>query len=218
LPGVRALPVGDDPEVGGDAGVVEELVGQGDDGFEPVVLDDPAADLGLAGAGRAGEQRRAVEHDGQAGAALLDGGFILEIMCWRNSSEPSLMRGSPAPKRPAKPLESWLVLDGVGHLLPLDAEGRVGEEVVEGLADEPSWLKRVAVGDVGGVLALQHHVGAADGVGLGVELLAEHLQVGVRVQLARRSSATDSIPPVPQAGSNRVRTTTGLGQQVGRPR
>ena len=46
------LAVGHDPEVGGDAGVVEELVGQGDDGLQPVVLDDPAADLGLARARR----------------------------------------------------------------------------------------------------------------------------------------------------------------------
>ena len=30
-------------------------------------------------------------------------GFIFEIMCWRKSSEPSLIRGRPAPKRPASP-------------------------------------------------------------------------------------------------------------------
>ena len=42
------LAVGDDPEVGRDPGVVEELVGQSDDGLEPVVLDDPLADLALA--------------------------------------------------------------------------------------------------------------------------------------------------------------------------
>ena len=56
-PALGRLAVGHDPEVGGDPGVVEELVGQGDDGFEPVVLDDPAADLGLARASSAGEER-----------------------------------------------------------------------------------------------------------------------------------------------------------------
>ena len=55
------LPVGEDPEVGGDAGVVEELFGQGDDGLQPVVLDDPAADFTFAGTGVAGEERRSVE-------------------------------------------------------------------------------------------------------------------------------------------------------------
>ncbi len=37
-------------------------------------------------------------------------GFILEIMCWRNRNEPSLIRGSPAPNRPAKPLVCASVL------------------------------------------------------------------------------------------------------------
>ena len=34
-------------------------------------------------------------------------GFIFEIMCWRKSSEPSLMRGRPAPKRPSSPSVSY---------------------------------------------------------------------------------------------------------------
>ena len=41
---VGRLAVGQDPEVRGDAGVVEELVGQGDDALQPVVLQDPPAD------------------------------------------------------------------------------------------------------------------------------------------------------------------------------
>ena len=48
--------VGDQPDVGVDAGVVEELIGQGDDGVEPVVLDDPAADVALAATGVTGEE------------------------------------------------------------------------------------------------------------------------------------------------------------------
>ncbi len=38
--------------------------------LQPVVLDDPAADLGLAGAGAAGEEGRAVEDDADTAAAL----------------------------------------------------------------------------------------------------------------------------------------------------
>jgi hypothetical protein len=30
-------------------------------------------------------------------------GFILEIMCWRKSRDPSAMLGKPAPKRPSVP-------------------------------------------------------------------------------------------------------------------
>ena len=50
------LAVGDDPDVGADAGVVEHLLRQGDDGLQPVVLDDPLADVALAGARAAGRR------------------------------------------------------------------------------------------------------------------------------------------------------------------
>src|SRR5689334_20903021 len=65
-PTLGSLAIRDDPEVRADPGVIEELVGKGDDALEPVVLDNPAADLALARAGAAREQRRAVEDDGQA--------------------------------------------------------------------------------------------------------------------------------------------------------
>ena len=64
------LAVGDDPDIGADAGVVEHLFRQGDDGLQPVVLDDPLADVAFAGTGAAGKEGRAVEDDGQARAVL----------------------------------------------------------------------------------------------------------------------------------------------------
>src|SRR6266540_2211789 len=79
-----ALAIREDPEVGRDAGVVKELVRQSDDRLQPVVLDDPAPDLRLP--------------------RPCSTGFILEIMCCRNRKLPSLMRGRPAPNRPANPL------------------------------------------------------------------------------------------------------------------
>ena len=113
------------------------------------------------------------------------GGFILEIMCCRKRNEPSLMRGRPAPKRPSKPLRLGLLADLVLDLLPLHAERRIGEQVVEALALVVVLGEGVAERDVRGVLALEHHVGAADGVGLGVQLLAEDLQPRLRVELAQ---------------------------------
>ena len=58
--------VGDDPDVGADAGVIKHLLGQGDDGLQPVVFDDPLAEITLARAGAAGEERRSAEDDRQA--------------------------------------------------------------------------------------------------------------------------------------------------------
>ena len=57
---VLGLAVREYPDVGRDAGVVEHVRGQGDDGFEPVVLEDPAANVALALARVSREQRTAV--------------------------------------------------------------------------------------------------------------------------------------------------------------
>ena len=62
------LAVGEHPDVGGDASVVERVQRQRDDGFEPIILDDPPADIGFALAGVAREQRRAVVDLGDAAA------------------------------------------------------------------------------------------------------------------------------------------------------
>ena len=65
---VRRLAVAEHPDVGGDAGVVEHVERQGDDGFQPVVLDNPAANVALALARVAGEEGTAVVHLGDAAA------------------------------------------------------------------------------------------------------------------------------------------------------
>src|SRR3954454_8103924 len=70
-------------------------------------------------------------------------GFILLIMCWRKRKLPSLIRGSPAPKRPASPSVSRSPLHLGLDLLPLDPERRVGQHVVEAPV-VPVGRKRVA--------------------------------------------------------------------------
>ena len=77
------------------------------------------------------------------------------------------------------------------------AEGVVGERRVLRAADDV--VRRVA-------LALEQQVGLADGVGLGVDLLAVEVRGDLLAVLPWRvccsvSSATVSMPPVPQAPS-----------------
>lgn len=73
------LAVRQDPDVGGDAGVEEEFVGQRDDAFQPVVFDDPTSDVAFAAAGIAGEHGRAVQDDSDPAAAALHlGEHVLE--------------------------------------------------------------------------------------------------------------------------------------------
>ena len=67
-PAMLGLTVGQHPHVGGDAGVVEQVERQGDDGLQPVVLDDPAADVALALPSVAGEQGATIVYLGDAAA------------------------------------------------------------------------------------------------------------------------------------------------------
>jgi hypothetical protein len=94
-----------------------------------------------------------------------------------------------------------LLPDFLLDLLPLHPERRIRQHVVEVFAGQTVGREGVAEDDVGDVLALDEHVGLADGVGLGVQLLAIHDETGVWVQAARCSPATLNMPPVPAVGS-----------------
>src|SRR5262245_55421968 len=65
---MRRLAVREHPNVSGDACVVKHVERQGHDGFEPVVFDDPSADVALTLAGVTSEERRAVVNFGYAAA------------------------------------------------------------------------------------------------------------------------------------------------------
>ena len=64
-----------------------------------------------------------------------------------------------------------LVVDGLLHHLPLHAERRIGEAVVETLGGQQVVRERVAELEVANVIALDQLVGHADGIGLGVQFL-----------------------------------------------
>ena len=65
------LAIRQNPDVGGDTGVEEELVGQRDDALQPIIFDYPFSDVALAAAGIAGEHRGAVQDDAHPAAAAL---------------------------------------------------------------------------------------------------------------------------------------------------
>ena len=183
----RFLAVGHHPEIGRDAGIVEQLVGQGDDGLQPVVLDDPAPDVALAAAGVAREQGRAVEHDGEATAAGLGRAHFRQHVL--QEQQRAVVDARQPRAEPAGIAEGLgLVPNRLALLLPLHAEGRVGQHVVEGprparvVGPEGVRGEGVAEMDVVRVLALDEHVGLADRPGFVVPVLAEHEGLGVGVE------------------------------------
>jgi hypothetical protein len=133
---VRGLAVGQHPDVGGDAGVVEEVERQRDDGFEPVVLDEPAADVALALAGVAGEQRRTVVHLGDAAAERR---LAVHLRGHVGEEEHLPVAGAGDEREllalvhdlEARVAHAVLAAHGFQVLLPALAVGRIGEHEVE---------------------------------------------------------------------------------------
>jgi hypothetical protein len=134
-----------------------------------------AADLALARAGAAGEQRRAVQHDADAAAAILRGAHLRQQM---QQEQQRAIRDARQAGAEATGMAHLLVLaaDLLLDLLPLHAEGRVGQHVVELLRRVAVVGEGVAGDDVAHVLALDEHVCLADGVALVVQFLSVHRQ------------------------------------------
>src|SRR5690606_3851646 len=65
------LAVGEYPDIGADAGVVEHIGWQADDGLDQIILQHIATDFALATARAAGKQRRTVEHNAKPAASIL---------------------------------------------------------------------------------------------------------------------------------------------------
>jgi hypothetical protein len=105
-------------------------------------------------------------------------------MCWRKRKLPSFDRGETGAEAAAEAERVALVLHVLLDALPLHPKGWIGEHVVEGAARMAVLGERVAGHDVERVLALEHHVRPADGIGLVVQLLAEDLEARTRVQVA----------------------------------
>ena len=181
-PALGGLAVGEDPYVGGDTGVVEELLGQGDEGFQPVVLEYPAADLAFPAPGVSREEGRAVHDEGDAGTALA---LLLAVREEVEKEEELAVRDAREARPEASGMTAFVLRLGVLLVaLPVLAVRGIGNLVVEGGVRVAIVREGAAEGDALGVAPvgrLHVEVGFADGVGLGVDLLAEEVGVGLRV-------------------------------------
>ena len=179
-PALFIFAVGEHPDVGGDAGVVEHVLRQGDDGLQPVVLDDPAADIALALTGVAGEERRAVVDLGDAAA---EAGGVLHLgelvdqeheLTVRGAGDHLVFRVAAVLGDKARVLDVALAAQTLQIGLPAFAIGRIGEHEVELLRREGIAGERGTILDVVDFspFALQQQVGLGNGIGLGLNLLA----------------------------------------------
>ena len=136
---VFRLPVGEHPDVGGNACVVEHVEGESNDGLEPVVLDDPAPDVALPLAGVPGEQGAPVVdfcHPAPQRASRASSCWP----CWRGRASVRRWYGSPGSTRRSllwlirklAVLEAGLAAHPVQVPLPALPVGRIAQHEVEG--------------------------------------------------------------------------------------
>ncbi len=160
------LAIREHPDVRRDARVVKDVIRQGDDGFDEVVLEQVAADFRRAAACVAREERRAVVDDGNATAGLFhlaDGGFEEEHL--------AVADGGHARAKASGEAFRLLVRHDFLLILPLASERRIAEDVVKRVACELVVRERVAGADVRGVFSFDERVRLADGERLVVDFL-----------------------------------------------
>src|SRR5690606_6359824 len=165
------LVVAQHPDIGGDASVVEHVGGQGDDRLDQIVLQQVATNLRLARTGTTGKQWRAIEDDANARAAVARVTHLADQMQQEQQRAIGYTRQARA-ETTVEALLGVLVGDLFLNLLPVHTERRVAEHEVETVAGQLVVGQGVAQLDVADVLPLDQHVRLADGVGLGVQLLA----------------------------------------------
>ena len=184
-PAIGGLLVGKNPDVGGDTGVVEELFGQGDDGLQPVVLQNPATDLALAAASVAGEERGAVHNDGHAAVVCAGLEAVGEHVLQKEKL--AVADAGSAGAKPPAVAQPGLRFDVLFINPPVLAVRGIGDQVVESLAhvlvvgEGAAFLDALRLPPI---LAFHVEIGLADGVGFGIDLLAVKVDFGRGVGLA----------------------------------
>ena len=136
------------PDVGGDAGVVEELLRQGNERVEQVVLQHETPDLALAAAGVAGEEGRPVHDDGHAAAAGVGRLHVGDHVQQKEQlaiADARQAGGKAAAGRGGRRGHRILVP------LPILAVGRIGDQIVEIAPGVAILGQRAAEEDVVGV-------------------------------------------------------------------
>ena len=92
--------------------------------------------------------------------------------------------GKTGAEAASEPLFIVFTFYEVGFRFPLYPERRIGKHIFEPVVREAVVGETVPEGDMLDILTLDHHVGTAYGVCLGIIVLSEDLEIRIRVELA----------------------------------
>ena len=191
---VRLLAVGDEPDIGADAGVVEHLFRQGDNSLKPVVLNHPFANLALSAAGTAGKERRAVKNNGQTRAVLVLLGLVRLKLAEHMLQEEQRAVVHPWQAGPESSAKAQLFMLALHHALlffPVHPKRRVGQQIIElpFCFRVPGRIavvqQRITKADIAVLIALHEQVRGRNSIGARIEILSEYPQFGLGVMLAQ---------------------------------
>ncbi len=126
---VFRLAVAENPDVSGNDGIVEHIGGQADDGFHEVVLQHTVADFAFTGTGRDGKQRRAVEDNAKAAAAVMGRTHLADQMQQKQQRTVGYTRQVGA-EAAVVTLAPVFLADVLFDLFPFRTERRIGQHIV----------------------------------------------------------------------------------------
>ena len=165
------------PDIGRDPGIVKAVVGELNDRIQPVVFNQITADLARPGTRVSGKKRRAVLNNRHPPSVCQLGNPVEQ-----KEHLPVTLRGESRSETPAGS-ELMFLFHRLGLPLPIDAERRVGDDVIELVLRELIVVQGVAELHVVRIAAANQHVGFGDAVGEGVQLLPERGDDRIRIQL-----------------------------------
>ena len=202
---VSWLSVREDPDIGRNPCVVEDTERQGDDGFKPVVFDDPPADFTFARAGITREKRTAIVYLGDAGTQRR---IVLHLrklvgqehhLAIAGARDQAVSRIVAVWEYKAWVREVPLSANALKIILPALTVGGVGKHEVEAPRRESIVSECRSVTDLfgGAAFALQKQVGLSDG-GARADQGAAARFLRRRVMRDRRSKGPRSAPFAPR--------------------
>ena len=177
------------PDIGRDAGVIEQIVRQLNDRIQQIVFDQIATDVRLPAARIAGEQTRTIVNAGNArpDGTVGDGLHLARHLHQKQQLPVAGARGridgfAPPPiigqlHLKARIYDLLTLLDVLEFTAPAFAVGRIRQHEIEAQPRELIDGQRRADLDVLRVVALDHHVRLTDGIGLVVDLLAVQIDI-----------------------------------------
>ena len=159
--------VGQNPDISGNAGVVEQLIRKANNSLQQIIFNNPAADFTFSASGITGEHWRTVKYNTDATSTFFRrvhfGNQMLE-----KQERAVRDAGQTSAKSATIPLRSRFVLNELLYLFPLHAKRRVAQHIVKGLGLESVLVEAVSQNDTAVGITFQNHIGTARCVCFGV--------------------------------------------------